>query len=71
MWGHVVWISRGAHGGALAAEHGLERPPESGTETSGSVAPTNLGVEWNDWRFRPRFCTCKAILVRGQPELMR
>ena len=26
---------------------------------------------WNDWCFRPRFCTCKAILVRVQHGLMR
>ena len=25
----------------------------------------------NDWCFRPRFCTCKAILGWGQPGLMR
>ena len=25
----------------------------------------------NELCFRPRFCTCKAILRRGQPELMR
>ena len=26
--------------------------------------------EWNDWCFRPRFCTCKVILGRGQLGLM-
>ena len=24
-----------------------------------------------EWCFRPRFCTCKALLGRGQPGLMR
>ena len=27
--------------------------------------------KWNERCFRPRFRTCKAILVRGPPELMR
>ena len=29
-------------------------------------------VQWmNDWCFRPRFCTCKAIQGQGKPGLMR
>ena len=28
-------------------------------------------MKWNELCFRPRFCTCKAILYRGQPGLMR
>ena len=29
-------------------------------------------LKWtNKWCFIPRFCTCKAILIRGQPGLMR
>ena len=27
-------------------------------------------MKWNDWCLRPGFCTCKAILGRGQPGLM-
>ena len=27
--------------------------------------------KWPDWCFRPRFCTCKAILGRAQPGRMR
>ena len=27
--------------------------------------------KWNEWCFRPRFCTCKAILGRGHPSQMR
>ena len=42
----------------------------------GPEVETNDGLvmlewKWNDWCFRPRLCTCKAILGRGQPALMR
>ena len=31
----------------------------------------NTGIRLNEWCFKPRFCTCKAILGRGQPGVMR
>ena len=30
-----------------------------------------ISVSTNEWCFRPRFCTCKAILDHGQPGLMK
>ena len=31
---------------------------------------TGKQMKWNEWCFRLQFCTCKAILSQGQPELM-
>ena len=27
--------------------------------------------KWNEWSFKPRFCTCNTILGKGQPGVLR
>ena len=48
----------------LGLDNGLGLSKHCGGQ---QVIPTII----NDWCFRPRCCTCKAILGRGQPGLMR
>ena len=34
------------------------------------ICRRSIPKNWNNWCFRPRYCTCKAVLDRGQPGLM-
>ena len=39
--------------------------------TKGLKSQEAQGPKYQKWCFRPRFCTCKTILGRGQPGLTR
>ena len=54
----------------LLFAHVFERKIEKWCLTLVTIAD-HVEMKWNDWCFRPRFCTVKAILGQRQPGRIR